>query len=106
MLPLFITQAVKASPPIYNLTGCYVANMSPRFGLTLFQSIMTEIILCICMVYKAYIVYKNVYGSSVLKLVIYDRLAFLSVLAGCSDLKYSVLYFCRLVALLCFHIVV
>ena len=61
-------------PPVFNLTGCYILAMPKLFGVSQFSVIVAEANLCICMLYKAWIIYKSEFGSPFLKLLIYDRL--------------------------------
>ncbi|KAF8509143.1 hypothetical protein JB92DRAFT_2948497 [Gautieria morchelliformis] len=56
--------------------------MSTFFSFSFVQSSVTEIVLCFCMLYKAWIIYKNSYGSQLLKLLIADSvLYFASIFA-------------------------
>ena len=69
-------------PPVFNLTGCYAPAMPNFFGACQFSVIVVEAILCICMLYKAWIIYKSEFGSPFLKLLIYDRLVTDSFVRG------------------------
>ncbi|KAF8509615.1 hypothetical protein JB92DRAFT_2945030 [Gautieria morchelliformis] len=66
-------------PLIDGLTGCYAPTTSTLFGLSFVQAAVTEIVLCACMLYKAWITYKYNYGSPLLKLFVVDRSAFIVV---------------------------
>ncbi|KAF8509613.1 hypothetical protein JB92DRAFT_2945005 [Gautieria morchelliformis] len=70
-------------PPIDGLTGCYAPTTSTLFGLCFVQSGVTEIVLCACMLYKAWITYKYNYGSPLLKVLVVDSvLYFASIFAA------------------------
>ncbi|KAF8529799.1 hypothetical protein JB92DRAFT_2859727, partial [Gautieria morchelliformis] len=69
-------------PPIDGLTGCYAPTTPAFFVFSFIQSSVTEIVLCFCMLYKAWITYKSNYGSPLLKLLIEDSvLYFASIFA-------------------------
>ena len=61
-------------PHLSTLTGCYVPTMSRIFFVCEVPVLATEVTLCVCMVYKAWMIYINDYGSPILKLLIRDRL--------------------------------
>ncbi|KAF8487786.1 hypothetical protein JB92DRAFT_3020308 [Gautieria morchelliformis] len=70
-------------PPIAGLTGCYAPTTSPLFGLCFLQSGVTEIVLCSCMLYKAWIIYKYNDSPPLLKLIVQDSiLYFASIFAA------------------------
>ncbi|KAF8532596.1 hypothetical protein JB92DRAFT_2841725, partial [Gautieria morchelliformis] len=64
-------------PPIAGLTGCYAPTISTLFGFSFVPSSVSEIALCSCMLYKAWITYKYHYGSPLLKVLVEDRSAFI-----------------------------
>ncbi|KAF8487794.1 hypothetical protein JB92DRAFT_3020412, partial [Gautieria morchelliformis] len=64
-------------PPIAGLTGCYAPTTPTLFGLSFVPSSVTEIILCSCMLYKAWKTYKYNHGSPFLKVLVEDRSAFI-----------------------------
>ncbi|KAF8508278.1 hypothetical protein JB92DRAFT_2953667 [Gautieria morchelliformis] len=63
-------------PPVYGITGCYAPTTSNLWGLSFVPAILNEIILCLFMLYKAWITYKNDYGSWLLKLLVQDSLLY------------------------------
>ncbi|KAF8520816.1 hypothetical protein JB92DRAFT_2893654 [Gautieria morchelliformis] len=69
-------------PPIDGLTGCYAPTASRLFGFSFVQSSLTEIVLCFCMLYKAWITYKSNYSSPLLKLLIEDSVIYFSSIFG------------------------
>ncbi|KAF8485695.1 hypothetical protein JB92DRAFT_3025085 [Gautieria morchelliformis] len=54
---------------------------------------VTEIVLCACMLYKAWITYKYNYGSPLLKVLVVDRSAFIVVLIFAALLTNTLLFF-------------
>ncbi|KAF8465184.1 hypothetical protein JB92DRAFT_3063221 [Gautieria morchelliformis] len=65
-------------PSIDGLTGCYAPTTSTFFSFSFVQSSVTEIVLCFCMLYKAWITYQTSYGSPLLKLLIADSVLYFS----------------------------
>jgi hypothetical protein len=63
-------------PPVANLTGCYSPTPSKNLGLAMIPPLVHEVILCFCMLYKAWQTYKHEYGSPLLRLLIQDRSAY------------------------------
>ncbi|KAF8487788.1 hypothetical protein JB92DRAFT_3020340, partial [Gautieria morchelliformis] len=64
----------RGSSPIDGLTGCYAPTTSTLFGLSFAASAVTEIVLCSCMLYKAWITYKYNYGSPLLKVLVEESI--------------------------------
>ncbi|KAF8528273.1 hypothetical protein JB92DRAFT_2864167 [Gautieria morchelliformis] len=62
--------------PIDSLTGCYAPTTSTLVGLCFVLSGVTEIALCACMLYKAWITYKYNYGPPLLKLLVVDSVLY------------------------------
>jgi hypothetical protein len=62
-------------PPIDGITGCFPPNLSNHFAFSFVPTILIEVILCLFMLYKAWVTYKNDYSSVLLELLIQDRSA-------------------------------
>ncbi|KAF8516755.1 hypothetical protein JB92DRAFT_2226351 [Gautieria morchelliformis] len=67
-----------ALPPVADLTGCYTPTRSKNLGLSIIPALVHEVILCFCMLYKAWLTYKYEYGSPLLRLLIQDSLLYFS----------------------------
>ncbi|KAF8492932.1 hypothetical protein JB92DRAFT_3000748 [Gautieria morchelliformis] len=65
-------------PPIDSMTGCFIPTASILFGLSYVPAILNEVILCLFMLYKAWITYKNGYDSRLLKRLIQDSVLYFS----------------------------
>ncbi|KAF8463978.1 hypothetical protein JB92DRAFT_3102963 [Gautieria morchelliformis] len=57
-------------------TGCAASISPPFFGFSFVATILNEIILLLCMLFKAWTIYKNEYGSPLLVLLIRDSVLF------------------------------
>ena len=77
-------RAGRGLPPVYGLTGCLADGMKKRLYLSLVPAIVTEAVLCFCMLYKAWTMFTNDYGSPILKLLIRDRSVLFCFLVRCS----------------------
>ncbi|KAF8492935.1 hypothetical protein JB92DRAFT_3000764 [Gautieria morchelliformis] len=78
ILWVFYREPELGLPPVYGITGCYAPTTSNLWGLSFVPAILNEIILCLFMLYKAWITYKNDYGSWLLKLLVQDSLLYFS----------------------------
>ncbi|KAF8527354.1 hypothetical protein JB92DRAFT_910888 [Gautieria morchelliformis] len=65
-------------PPIDGITGCLSPTTSKLFGYSFVPTMLNEILLCLFMLYKAWITYKNDYGSLLLQVLIQDSILYFS----------------------------
>ncbi|KAF8461662.1 hypothetical protein JB92DRAFT_3071259 [Gautieria morchelliformis] len=62
-------------PPIDGITGCLSPTTSRLFAYSFLPTMSNEVILCLFMLYKAWLTYKYNYGSLLLEALIQDRSA-------------------------------
>ncbi|KAF8503135.1 hypothetical protein JB92DRAFT_3098798 [Gautieria morchelliformis] len=63
--------------PIDSIAGCF-APTTNLLGLSFVPAILNEVILCLFMLYQAWITYKNNHGSRLLKILIRDSVLYFS----------------------------
>ena len=68
-------------PPVFHLSGCADKLTSITFGYCLVPAMVAEIILCFCMVYKAWSAQKYEPVAPMLRLLVKDRSVFYVSLA-------------------------
>ncbi|KAF8532282.1 hypothetical protein JB92DRAFT_2844052 [Gautieria morchelliformis] len=78
ILWLFYQPTALGLPPIDGMTGCFVPTTSILFGLSFVPTMLNEVILCLFMLYQAWITYKVEYGSRLLKILIRDSVLYFS----------------------------